>query len=60
MRLAATDRQEMGGEKMLTSTEKQICWKEQEDNLTGRKAVTLGVGTYLLLLVSLKRPMRGC
>jgi len=28
--------------------------------LTGREAVTLGVGTCVLPLVCLKRPMRGC
>ena len=50
----------MGGEKTLKSTEKQIFWKQQEDNLTGREAVTLGVGTHVLPLVSLKQPMRGC
>jgi len=26
-----------GGEKTLTNTEKQKFWKQQEDNLTGRK-----------------------
>jgi hypothetical protein len=34
--------QEMGGEKSLTSTEKQIFWKQQDFNLTGQQAVTLG------------------
>ena len=50
----------MRGEKTLSSTEKQIFWKRQEVNLTGREAVTLGVGTGVLPLVCLKRPMRGC
>lgn len=49
----------MGGEKTLTNTEKQIFWKQQEDNLTCREAVTFDVGTCVLPLVCLKRIMRG-
>jgi len=33
---------EMGGGKALTSTEKQMFWKQQEFNLAGQQAVTLG------------------
>jgi hypothetical protein len=52
----------MGGEKTLSSAEKQIVffWKQQEVNLTGREAVTLGVGTCVLPFVCLKRPVKGC
>ena len=45
----------MGGERTLKGTEKQIFWKQQEVNSTGREA--LGVGTCVLPLVCLKRPM---
>jgi len=41
-------------------TEKQIFWKQQGDNLSGREALTLGAGKCVLPLVCLKQPMRGC